>query len=71
MNEAPRSLPLEQVWIARLLRAVSSDEGSSCLPFGSVLRRGPMAVGSRSRSDPQSDGTEEDSFTRHGSAVGC
>ena len=70
MKDALRSVPPEQVWIARLLRAVSADSGVPGRRTGSVRRR-PLAIGGVSCGvKPRSCGIEEIRFTRHGSVVG-
>jgi len=70
MKDALRSLPPEQVWIAKLLRAVSAGSGVPRRPSGSVHRCASAAFGPQGEVDPRSCGIEESCFTRHGSAVG-
>ena len=70
MKDALRSLPPEQVWIAKLLRAVSADSGVPRWPSGSVHRCASAAFGPQGGVDPRSGSIEKSCFTRHGSAVG-
>ena len=70
MKDALRSLPPEQVWIAKLLRAVSADSGVPRRLAGSVHQRASAAVGPQGIVDPRAGSIEESCFTRHGSAVG-
>ena len=66
MKGALRSLPLEQVWIAKLLRAVSADSGVPRWPLGSVHRRASGVAGPHGGLDPGSGTIEESCFTRRG-----